>query len=288
MYNIANREQGIITRALIEQLGDNILSSFYEKAMDSISPRTVKYLESHLLTQSGFRNSMALEDILHENILKEDLDKLLEKKLLRIELSEGVERIEFTHDALCAMAKRSRDKQIEENNKKYQNRVKRRINVGYFFDVFAPFLLTIAIVANPLIIPKYGLFVPVFLLSLVYATCIILVPYRHCKEKNVKWFSLIAMIINGICALSFLFLYFLEDSNDDIELLSLACCEFLIAYSIVQFALSLRFKKKMKFRESIKQLFTFQIYKDFPTFKMILLALSLFTSVIVLIVKLLP
>ena len=82
---ITGQNQKTITKDLIDQLGDNILSSFYESTMQSVNAETVNYLESHLITQSGFRNSIAVEDLLYGGISKKELDYLVEKRLLRRE-----------------------------------------------------------------------------------------------------------------------------------------------------------------------------------------------------------
>ena len=102
-----------ISVSLIEELGGNIISSFYSRNMSQVSSLLVDYLEKHLLTYSGYRNSIALEDIeipkLAKNKINDELAFLAEKRILRIEDTNEVVRVEFTHDVLCKIAKNHRD-----------------------------------------------------------------------------------------------------------------------------------------------------------------------------------
>lgn len=111
-------QQSTLTNELVGQFGDNIISSFYDDTMGLVSSKTMEYLESHLLTYSGFRNSVALEDLEQNGIKKEELTRLTEKRLIRIETSDGIERVEYTHDVLCGVAKAHRDLRLQKNERK--------------------------------------------------------------------------------------------------------------------------------------------------------------------------
>lgn len=112
----------MISEAIIEESGNDIISQFYAKSMALVTPALSEYLETHLLTTSGFRNSMAYEDIRLSTVSKEDVIKglylLSEKRILRIEDVDGVVRVEFTHDVLCKVAKKHRDSVKEESARK--------------------------------------------------------------------------------------------------------------------------------------------------------------------------
>ncbi len=110
-----------ISKELIEEFGDNIISSFYNETMKNVSIKSVEYLETHLLTHSGFRNSMAKEDLLQNGIKEKELEHLSEKRLVRIETFENVERVEFTHDVLCSVAKQHRDLRLNKGNNRINN-----------------------------------------------------------------------------------------------------------------------------------------------------------------------
>lgn len=126
-----------LTKELVSQFGDNIISTFYDDTMKLVSPKTVEYLENHLLTYSGFRNSVALEDLEQNGISKEELTRLSEKRLIRIETKEGTERVEFTHDVLCLVAK-------EHKNQRIQKKAQRKDIFLYARFIFETLLATFA------------------------------------------------------------------------------------------------------------------------------------------------
>ena len=111
-----------ITVDLIEEFGNDIIAKFYSDNMSHVDPALAEYLERHLLTSSGFRNSVAYEDITIPKVSKEVVSKglelLTEKRILRIEDVDGVVRVEFTHDVLCKVAKAHRASIKEESEKK--------------------------------------------------------------------------------------------------------------------------------------------------------------------------
>ncbi len=114
LYQRAVEESsGTITDKIIEEYGNNIISQFYTKSMTEIPSALVTYLEKHLLTSNGFRNSIALEDIEIPKLTKETISRCLlllsDKRIIRIEDTNGIERVEFTHDVLCKVAKQHKD-----------------------------------------------------------------------------------------------------------------------------------------------------------------------------------
>ncbi len=126
LYQRAVEEKSdIITTKIIEEFGSNIIAHFYSKSMNLVPPSLVTYLEKHLLTSNGYRNSIALEDVEIPKLTKEaiasNLTQLTEKRIIRIEETNGVARLEFTHDVLCIVAKQHRD-----NKKQKQLKTKER------------------------------------------------------------------------------------------------------------------------------------------------------------------
>lgn len=119
-------DSNAIYERIIEEFGNDIIYQFYKDNMSQISPKIVEYIEKHLLTSSGFRNSVAFEDIEINNVSREKIDSsflfLAKKRILRIEDYEGVERVEFTHDVLCKVAKHHRDSRRESQQQKKDNR----------------------------------------------------------------------------------------------------------------------------------------------------------------------
>ena len=93
-----------ITMDVIDQFGNDIIQQFYRRNMEDISPASARYLESILLTTNGFRNLVALEDLAPKHVQMDELRKLEENRIIRIETINGTERVEFTHDVLCKVA----------------------------------------------------------------------------------------------------------------------------------------------------------------------------------------
>ena len=93
-----------ISMEVIDQFGNNIIQTYYERNMDAISAASTRYLEAHLLTTNGFRNQVALEDLVPDHVKMEEITKLESSRIVRIETVNGTERVEFTHDVLCKVA----------------------------------------------------------------------------------------------------------------------------------------------------------------------------------------
>jgi hypothetical protein len=103
-----------ITFDLVQQSGTDIIKDFYAEAMESVEPSTAAYLEDALLTALGFRNTVALDDITARGISEDEIKKLVEKRLLRFEVRNGIRRVEFTHDVLTIIARDRRDSRKHE------------------------------------------------------------------------------------------------------------------------------------------------------------------------------
>ena len=141
IYNqAAESGRDSITQDIIDQFGNDIIQTFYERNMDGISSASVRYLESHLLTTNGFRNMVALEDMVPEHVKMEELRKLEENRIIRIETMNGTQRVEFTHDVLCKVATNHR----KASNAKSERRMAVRRTVFYWFEAF----LNLALVAG--------------------------------------------------------------------------------------------------------------------------------------------
>lgn len=111
-----------ISEEIIDETGEDIIAQFYFKCMSLIKPELIDYLETHLLTSSGFRNSVAYEDITIPKVDQETINNglrlLAEKRIIRIEDVDEVQRVEFTHDVLCQVAKEHRNSKREESARK--------------------------------------------------------------------------------------------------------------------------------------------------------------------------
>lgn len=110
--NNKRRRQGAprITADLLQGNREEILSDFYERSLADLPKEVGTFLEEKLLTTSGYRDSVALENALETpGVTRKAIGKLTDRRLLRIEDRGGVQRIELTHDVLTGVVRASRD-----------------------------------------------------------------------------------------------------------------------------------------------------------------------------------
>ncbi|MGE5171410.1 MAG: hypothetical protein ACM3JC_13685 [Rudaea sp.] len=92
---------------------DTILAEFYERALADQPPAVRHFIEDQLLTESGFRESIAEERVRKAfaamGAAPDALAVLVNRRLLRIEERLDVRRVELTHDVLCSVVRASRD-----------------------------------------------------------------------------------------------------------------------------------------------------------------------------------
>ena len=100
LYERKGDDDNIISSELV-QFNDDIIKKFYESSIECISEKTVEYLEDELITNANRRNNVARIDLISGGVSEDDLDKLIEKKVLRQFSYCGDLRIEFIHDVLC-------------------------------------------------------------------------------------------------------------------------------------------------------------------------------------------
>jgi WD40 repeat protein len=125
--NNARLAQGKSEISLEQTQRESILERFYENCMQGVRPEVRKFVEDKLLTRPGDqRDSEALQalDPTPTPEFLEDLKKLHELRLLRIERRDGLDRVELTHDVLVAVVKANRDrrKQREDLERQWYER----------------------------------------------------------------------------------------------------------------------------------------------------------------------
>ncbi len=102
-----------ISADLLAGSRETILSEFYERAMADQPPGVRRVIEDELLTESGYRESLAEERVSKAlaaaGASPDALAKLVDRRLLRIEERLDVRRVELTHDVLCSVVAASRD-----------------------------------------------------------------------------------------------------------------------------------------------------------------------------------
>jgi tetratricopeptide (TPR) repeat protein len=106
-----------ISADLLAGSRDTILSEFYERALADQPHGVRQVIEDNLLTESGYRESLA-EERLQKALAVAGappgaLAVLVNRRLLRIEERLDVRRVELTHDVLCSVVKASRDLRLE-------------------------------------------------------------------------------------------------------------------------------------------------------------------------------
>jgi hypothetical protein len=106
-----------ISADLLAGSHDTILAEFYERALAAQPAAVRKVIEDQLLTESGFRESLAEERLLKAfadaGAAPDALATLVNRRLLRIEERLDVRRVELTHDVLCGVVKASRQLRLE-------------------------------------------------------------------------------------------------------------------------------------------------------------------------------
>ena len=88
---------------------DNVFSDYYKEATKDIRDKSLFFLESHLLTLNGYRNQIPMDDAISQGVSSNEINKLLDRIILRTEKRKGIDYIEFSHDRLCVEAKKNRE-----------------------------------------------------------------------------------------------------------------------------------------------------------------------------------
>ena len=106
-----------ISADLLAGSRDTILAEFYERALADQPAGVRTFIEDEMLTESGFRESLAEERVRKgfaaAGAPSDTLAKLVNRRLLRIEERLDQRRVELTHDVLCPVVKASRDLRYE-------------------------------------------------------------------------------------------------------------------------------------------------------------------------------
>ena len=254
-----------ITESLVDASGDNIIEDYYTNTMMFVSKHTTHYIEDNLLTKSGFRNTIALEDALENDVKKHDIEELQNKRLIKIEIVNGTERIEFTHDILCRVAKDKRDIRKNKKERKIETKIGRR----YIFNgVFCYSFFIIAFWSlweTNSGIQKLVLLFPISILLSHFMRVLIIA-----NEKKAVLFRFVAVVFN-IVTLSVVPDDFADNFHikdrfygefDDIyQLLFLI---FLIITPAINAIKNLFKINKFNNRMTWKDIYTLQCYKRYP------------------------
>jgi len=109
--------RGEISADVLAGSRDTILAEFYERALADQPEGVRQVIEDHLLTESGYRESLAEERLQKlftaAGAAPGTMATLVDRRLLRIEERLDVRRVELTHDVLTGVVKASRDVRLE-------------------------------------------------------------------------------------------------------------------------------------------------------------------------------
>lgn len=117
-----------ISGEMVATLSHQILRDFYERTMAKVPEAVRGFVEVELLTDSGYRDNVALERALAQpGVTLAALKTLEEARLLRIDTRLGVKRVELTHDVLTRVVRVSRD--ARQQRQAARRRVRERITL---------------------------------------------------------------------------------------------------------------------------------------------------------------
>ena len=97
-----------ITRELVAAEKGGILESLYERSMSGLGNSVRLFVEEHLITPAGFRATLPVEEARRDNITDADLQKLVDRRLLRFEDRLGTRHVELAHDLLAGLVLKNR------------------------------------------------------------------------------------------------------------------------------------------------------------------------------------
>jgi hypothetical protein len=118
--------QAQVTADLLEGAQQEIVGQFYESSLAGIDPALKLFIEEQLLTAEGYRDSRPLAEVLREpGVTRTDIDKLVLRRLLRIEERFGTQWLELTHDLLTGVIRQRRDQRREQTEAEAQVQAER-------------------------------------------------------------------------------------------------------------------------------------------------------------------
>jgi WD40 repeat protein len=97
-----------ITLEHVQRSSDQILEDFYERSLGGLDFSDRVFIEDRLVTASGFRTTVPVEEAIQAGLNDEEVEKLVARRLLRKEDRLGTPHVELTHDVLTRVVTRSR------------------------------------------------------------------------------------------------------------------------------------------------------------------------------------
>ncbi len=103
-----NETRDSITLEQVQRSSDQILDDFYKRSLEGLDERDRAFIEDRLVTASGFRTTVPVEEAILANLTDDEIECLVDRRLLRREDRLGTPHIELTHDVLTRVVIRSR------------------------------------------------------------------------------------------------------------------------------------------------------------------------------------
>ena len=134
--------------SLLESAKGAIIADYYRECIQGLPSTVPRFIEEELITDRGYRNSYVVEDALSRGLItREQLDQLINRRLLRRAEQYDVSRVELTHDVLTQAVREERDRRraeeekrrLEEQNRKQLRRIVYAAGVAAVFFGFAAF-----------------------------------------------------------------------------------------------------------------------------------------------------
>ncbi len=117
-----------ITLEQVQRSSDQILDEFYKRSLEGLDSRDRAFIEDRLVTPSGFRTTVPVEEAILANLTDDEIECLVDRRLLRREDRLGTPHIELTHDVLTRVVMRSRNlRQQQEEMEARQQQEKLRL-----------------------------------------------------------------------------------------------------------------------------------------------------------------
>jgi tetratricopeptide (TPR) repeat protein len=119
-----------IDQGLLDEAGNKIIEDFYQRAIGDQPEPVRSFIANNLITEEGFRDSCDVGDARKvHHITRQQLDVLVDRRLLRVEPHGPTERVELTHDVLTRVVREEREHYRESARARKQRRRRRVLTV---------------------------------------------------------------------------------------------------------------------------------------------------------------
>lgn len=111
------RGEATIGEALLSGGQQDILANHYASCVETLTPRAAAFIETELISKRGYRDSFPREDAVPAYLSEEELSRLIQARIVRLEDRYGTPRVELTHDVLTGIVRQYRDRRANEQER---------------------------------------------------------------------------------------------------------------------------------------------------------------------------